>query len=159
MSHSVNANVGQAIAILQTGSSGPEVIDLQYILALRGGNHEFDPGSIDGVFGNRTREAVIKFQHSQKLVEDGIVGSHTWSAMKSQWATQPGIFLKKGDTGDVITKLQKALASKGFNPGAMDGSFGSKTQAALIKFQKTGKPVSNTVGVVGPLTWGGLTGG
>ena len=50
--------------------------------------HKCDPGSIDGVFGKKTKEAVIKFQeqynkeHSKdKLDVDGVVGQQTWAKL------------------------------------------------------------------------------
>ena len=33
---------------------------------------------VDGIFGNKTKVAVTKFQKDKKLVVDGIVGQHTW---------------------------------------------------------------------------------
>jgi len=42
-----------------------------------------------------------------------------------------------GDTGANVKKLQQQLIQLGFLPnGADDGKFGSKTKAALQKFQK-----------------------
>lgn len=36
---------------------------------------------IDGIFGDITKNAVIKFQKDHNLIPDGIVGSQTWSAL------------------------------------------------------------------------------
>ncbi len=148
------------ISVLKEGSTGPEVIDLQFILKFRDGNNEFDPGSTDGVFGSKTKAAVVKFQRSRGLNPDGIVGQKTWESLRprSDWPKQPGEFLREGEKGEVVTQLQNALKSKGFNPGTIDGIFGSQTKAAVIKIQKEGVPVSNTVGVISPLTWGGIIG-
>jgi peptidoglycan hydrolase-like protein with peptidoglycan-binding domain len=41
----------------------------------------FDPGTIDGAWGRRTQAAVRKFQSSNGLVADGIVGPKTYSAL------------------------------------------------------------------------------
>jgi len=41
----------------------------------------FNPGPIDGIFGPRTQNAVIAFQRSRGLVQDGIVGIKTWTAL------------------------------------------------------------------------------
>lgn len=140
----------QAIVVLQTGSVGPEVIDLQYILQLRG----FAPGAIDGDFGPKTKAAVIAFQKSNNLLQDGIVGSQTWTAMGYVWpSNQPGQFLREGDSGTAVRMLQQALKSKSLDPGAIDGLFGPRTKAAVIRLQTLGVPDSNTQGVVGPLTW------
>ena len=148
------------ISILKEGSKGPEVTDLQYILKFLGGDEEFDPGAVDGIFGAKTKAAVIKFQRSEELSDDGIVGGKTWVALRpeSDWPKQPGEFLKEGEKGEVVKELQNGLKSKDFYTGAIDGVFGPITKAAVIKIQKYGEPASNIVGVVGPLIWGGIIG-
>ena len=40
-------------------------------------DHGFNPGVIDGIFGEGTRNAVIAFQKSERLVPDGVVGPIT----------------------------------------------------------------------------------
>lgn len=62
---------------LQFGSQGLDVIRLQKRLAEKG----FDPGDIDGIFGDHTRAAVIAFQRAMKLLDDGIVGPQTRKAL------------------------------------------------------------------------------
>jgi peptidoglycan hydrolase-like protein with peptidoglycan-binding domain len=39
-------------------------------------------GAIDGVYGAKTRSAVMKFQRSKHLKADGIVGTKTLAAMR-----------------------------------------------------------------------------
>jgi putative chitinase len=41
------------------------------------------------------------------------------------------------DSGDGVKRLQTALAAAGFNPGNIDGGFGSGTSAAVVAFQKS----------------------
>ena len=60
--------------------------------------------------------------------------------------------VKKGskETG-YITLLQTNLKNRGYYDGKVDGKFGSKTEQAVMDFQKDlGKPIS---GSVGPKTW------
>jgi len=38
----------------------------------------FNCGAVDGIFGEKTRAAVIDFQASRGLSGDGIVGQNTW---------------------------------------------------------------------------------
>lgn len=89
---------------LRLGSRGAYVVDLQQRLLSFG----FNPGPIDGIFGNQTQAAVISFQKSRNLVPDGIVGVKTWTALGVNCGTVPppttcpsGTFsytVKAGDT-------------------------------------------------------------
>ena len=64
-------------AILKLNNSGPDVAELQRALQAAG----FNPGSIDGFFGNGTEAAVLAFQRSEGLAADGIVGPKTASSL------------------------------------------------------------------------------
>ncbi len=47
----------------------------------------------------------------------------------------------------VITRIQEALAEKGYDPGQIDGEFGPNTQAAVLRFQEAqGMVVDGTIG-------------
>lgn len=63
--------------VLQKGSSGPQVLDLQKRLKELG----FDPNGVDGNFGPGTQAAVIAFQKSHGLKSDGEVGPNTLAAL------------------------------------------------------------------------------
>lgn len=63
--------------VLRLGSTGPMVEFLQNILK----RLAFYTGNIDGIYGNSTKNAVINFQHSYDLNDDGIVGALTWKAL------------------------------------------------------------------------------
>ncbi|MGQ4647932.1 peptidoglycan-binding protein [Lyngbya aestuarii] len=58
--------------------------------------------------------------------------------------------LKEGSQGEEVKKLQGFLTTTGYNPGAIDGIFGSKTKAAVIRFQKDYGITED--GIVGPVT-------
>lgn len=64
-------------AALQRGSSGDDVIKLQKKLK----NWGYYSGSVDGVFGAGTEEAVKYFQRKNGLTPDGVVGSATAKAL------------------------------------------------------------------------------
>ncbi|TVL90118.1 peptidoglycan-binding protein [Streptomyces sp. SAJ15] len=65
-------------AILQMSTAGWDVAEAQCLLR----RHGFDPGGVDGVFGDRTERAVKRFQKRSELVVDGKVGPHTWKALR-----------------------------------------------------------------------------
>ena len=59
--------------------------------------------------------------------------------------------LKKGSTGQAVRDFQQGLKDLGYDPGAVDGKFGAKTEAAVKAFQ--GDRGITADGVVGPITW------
>jgi len=68
---------GGSSQLLQEGSSGPLVLQLQQRLKDKGLN----PGNLDGVFGLGTKAAVRMFQKTNGLEADGVVGQQTWKAL------------------------------------------------------------------------------
>lgn len=63
---------------LRSGSRGEFVRDLQVQLRDLG----YSVGHVDGVFGTRTRNAVMAFQADHELGVDGVAGKRTWSALE-----------------------------------------------------------------------------
>ncbi|MBZ4420138.1 peptidoglycan-binding protein [Myxococcus sp. RHSTA-1-4] len=62
--------------------------------------------------------------------------------------------LREGSKGAAVVTLQNKLKAAGFNPGAADGSFGPKTEAAVKAFQRARGLAAD--GIVGPKTWSAL---
>jgi putative chitinase len=69
---------GGGTVVLRRGSFGDAVGELQELLNGKG----YDV-TIDNDFGPATELAVILFQRSAGLVEDGIVGRNTWAALRA----------------------------------------------------------------------------
>lgn len=68
--------------ILRVGSSGIDVITLQYILSFISEFYPTIPSvTQDGIFGSQTAQAVIAFQQMMGLTANGIVESSTWNAL------------------------------------------------------------------------------
>lgn len=42
----------------------------------------FGAGSLDGIFGNSTYNAVVRYQASRGLIADGIIGCNTWRSLQ-----------------------------------------------------------------------------
>ena len=64
--------------MLRLHSKGDDVRTLQENLTQLG----YSPGKIDGDFGEKTEDAVIRFQEQEGLYADGIVGTRTMAAME-----------------------------------------------------------------------------
>ena len=60
---------------------GDDVKEVQKQLALEG----YNCGTIDGVFGTKTRQAVTQFQYESGLECDGVVGKKTAEALGFKW--------------------------------------------------------------------------
>jgi peptidoglycan hydrolase-like protein with peptidoglycan-binding domain len=135
---------------LSQGSTGADVKRLQRLFVMM----KMAPiEAIDGVFGAKTKAAVIDFQKSVGLTADGIVGNQTWSKLPADPNTP---LVKKGATGTAVTGLQKGLRTFGgagspTDPGAPDGKFGPKTEAAVKAYQTAQGLTAD--GVVGDRTW------
>lgn len=67
----------KAKPVLQKGSRGEEVRELQQRLNASG----YSCGKVDGIFGQKTLEAVTAFQADRGLAVDGIVGAKTWNEL------------------------------------------------------------------------------
>ncbi len=64
--------------MLKEGDSGEQIKEVQHWL----NDHGYKAGQEDGVFGEKTREAVVQFQSAKKIIVDGMVGSQTQITME-----------------------------------------------------------------------------
>ena len=138
-------NSGPTISI---GSTGKDVRRLQRIFVMTKG---LGASNITGTFDSATEQAVKDFQQGEGLTVDGIVGPITWQALPADPNTP---LLARGASGSVVTALQKGLkkySTPATDPGAVDGDFGPKTEAAVKAYQQDrGIPAD---GIVGDQTW------
>ncbi|GAA3900467.1 peptidoglycan-binding protein [Microbacterium invictum] len=126
---------------LKQGSTNTAAVrTLQYGLTARGYSL-----TADGVFGAKTKAALVKFQKAKGLAADGIAGAKTWPAVLPT--------VKSGSTGAAVKALQTELRAAGYSL-TVDGSFGAKTKAAVVAYQKAQRLTAD--GIVGAKTWGSL---
>lgn len=87
-------------SVLRVGSSGQDVITLQYLLNMAA---EFDPTIPapvqDGRFGRGTQQSVEAFQRGAGLVPDGVVGPLTWQALYQTYLGIENVIPPSPDTG------------------------------------------------------------
>lgn len=152
--------VTKDMPLVRSGSRGEDVKTLQAQLNALG----YDCGAVDGIFGAKTYNAVVKFQKDRGLAVDGIVGKNTWAALgvtgttvvETQTAsiTSNMPLLCRGSIGEAVKTLQTRLNALGYDCGTVDGIFGIKTYNAVVKFQ-TARALA-VDGIVGVNTWGAL---
>lgn len=137
---------------LRAGASGEDVRSVQAQLDKLG----YYGGSLDGIYGEGTVNAVKAFQAHNGLTVDGKVGTKTANVLYSSsalaadssvvtptpsptpdtsYGTVPTRTLREGSTGDDVKSLQSRLMSLGYYSGTVDGQYGSGTVAAVAAFQ------------------------
>jgi N-acetylmuramoyl-L-alanine amidase len=99
-----------------------------------------DPaGDAPGALGPHTRIALQAFQRQRGLPITGLLDDETRTRLvEAGWSLgRRLLFLSRPhQRGDDVAALQEALALLGFDPGRIDGIFGSLTEHALEEFQR-----------------------
>jgi N-acetylmuramoyl-L-alanine amidase len=97
----------------------------------------------DGILGEETENAVMAFQKRYGLHVDGLVGTETLTKLSEVVKQKlhheefplPEKTLKRGDKGEEVKMLQRALQHLGFDPKYIDGVYGKRTEDAVKRFQ------------------------
>jgi peptidoglycan L-alanyl-D-glutamate endopeptidase CwlK len=89
------------MSTIKAGSSSSDIKNLQTALKEKG----FDPGLIDGEFGQGTEAAVIAFQKSEGLTADGIAGLNTQKALGLVKPGTPDSFTIGNVTVGIVSKM------------------------------------------------------
>ncbi|HEV8724957.1 MAG TPA: peptidoglycan-binding domain-containing protein [Candidatus Binatia bacterium] len=149
----------QNLAVSQAADKVPGRQETQAIqIQLR--NAGFNPGPVDGIFGNKTRSVLARLKADCPTVNEfaGILGNplrpsskpalatHTLetnsaklqslsAAGRSDATKQPAAPAVSARSQEDIRILQLRLRDAGFDPGPFDGVMGPKTKAALQQYQ------------------------
>jgi hypothetical protein len=119
--------------------------------------HGFDPGPIDGVRGELTTGAVLRFQRARGIKATGLVGRNTRRALGRRGRPLLGQRqLAVGAIGWDVAVLEFRLRRYGLGARAVDGRFTVRTAVALRRYQtRRGLTVD---GIAGPKTYRALAG-
>ena len=106
---------------MRYGDQGPAVAFLQIALQ-RVGTFK---GKVDGVFGQETQAAVLRFQIERGLIPDGVVGPETYAELEPYLMGFLRHIVKNGDTFYRLarryqtTRESIAAANPGVNPNRL----------------------------------------
>lgn len=158
--------------VIQEGSKGEYVVELQFILNFISQFYPAIPLVIeDGTFGASTKRSVVEFQKIFGLTPDGIVGPATWSKLYTVFRSIedtvptepeganpvfPGTALRVGSRGSDVMLMQQylnkiATVYTSIPKLVVDGIFGSNMQVAVMAFQRQFGLTPD--GVIGLITW------
>ena len=132
----------------------------------------------DGFMGLSTRDALRKFQNSQRIRKSGYIDRKTWQELSRLKYERQGVAVAiatptriepvkdaGSDKRDIydevinsrlnakerVKNIQIALKNAGLDPGEIDGRMGSKTKDAVMRFQRKNGLTAD--GVAGAKTW------
>ncbi len=126
---------------IRPGSTGSTVRSVQEKLKALG----IYSGSITGNAGDKTIAAIKAFQERYGLTADGIAGPQTIAKIDAVYSEKGGSSsssgsdksgLKLGSSGTDVRDLQNDLTTLGYYWAEITGNFGTKTEEAVIRFQK-----------------------
>lgn len=87
-------------SILRLGSSGQDVVTLQYLLNVAAEFNSTIPAPMqDGIFGSKAQQSVTAFQRAAGLTPDGIVGPLTWQALYNTYLGVNNVIPPNMDAG------------------------------------------------------------
>ncbi len=164
-------------AQLSEGSEGEGVLVLQYYLNYIA---NYVPTvlsvTIDGSFGQATKNSVISFQRTYGLPQTGVVNRVTWNKIQEIYYSQvrnipyifsagevvpyPGRILRRGLEGNDVRVIQEYLsfiAEKNTDIPKItpDGAYGPATEAAVQAFEKS-YGLADTGGRVNATAWNAI---
>jgi len=119
--------------------------------------HGFDPGPIDGVRGQLTTRALLRFQKAHGIQATGLVGRGTRRALRVRGRPLLGQReLGLGSVGWDVAVLEFRLRRHGLGQRAVDGRFTRSTGVALRRYQS--RRGLSADGIAGPKTYRSLAG-
>lgn len=111
-------------------SGDPQISYIQTTL-----NNHYNTGLVvDGIYGTQTKKGLVKAlqielnkQYNAGLVVDGIFGAKTKAKCP---------VVSRGANGWITWTIQSMLYCRGYNPGYLDGVYGSGTENQIRNFQR-----------------------
>jgi peptidoglycan hydrolase-like protein with peptidoglycan-binding domain len=127
---------------LQLGSTGEKVRQLQYMLAILSEYIASIPSvEIDGIYGRKTRGAVLSVQRRFGLPETGIVDAMTWDFIYDQYSGIENTALRSKENFPDLPQrrqlAQPAFAQKQYPVKSQSGSIQSLARNNDTSYRST----------------------
>lgn len=125
---------------------------------------------VDSYYGDKTKDAVTRFQTYHGLTVDGLAGKQVYGQLngkskkpsksapkqkaKAKYPLPTGVYSRAGHGSrslNAVRKIQTALNAANFKVGKVDGYYGQKTEDAVRRFQSMYVNGDND-GIYGKLT-------
>lgn len=135
---------------LKRGDTGPHVKALQCLLKRQG----FYKGTVDGVMGVGTVDAVRALRSARGFTDGGVAGARVWVSLHVHGLDR---VMKYGSASEGVRRLQRALNAASTDALPISGVFFADTTAAVKKYQAR-LGVTQT-GVMTPSLWSSLQSG
>jgi peptidoglycan hydrolase-like protein with peptidoglycan-binding domain len=110
----------------------------------------FNPGAVDGNYGEQTAAALRAYQQAYRLPVTGRLDEVTLRSLLPERFEASRTSMEPPNR-EVLRQAQRQLKALGFDPGTMDGTVGPQTEAALRAYQQayrlpqTGRPDEATL--------------
>ncbi|QKS72733.1 peptidoglycan-binding protein [Paenalkalicoccus suaedae] len=163
-----NPTVSTSSTVLRLWSEGAQVRTLQNRLRHLG----FYTGGLTAILGPKTQDALRSFQRSAGITVDGLAGPQTFAAIERAVSGQAPVatptptpapsqpasqLLRMWSTGEAVRSLQTTLRDLGYYKDGITATFGPKTEAAVMAFQRDNNIRAD--GIAGPMTFRALENG
>lgn len=123
---------GQAADIYIDGVAPAEIAKYAESIGILGiGLYET---AADGYFVHVDTRTTKSFWYGQKQAYRATFGGNA-SKTEASEQKKTTSFLKKGDSGEEVKKMQELLYNLGYRFGKIDAAFGANTEKALVSFQ------------------------
>jgi peptidoglycan hydrolase-like protein with peptidoglycan-binding domain len=104
-------------------------------------------GKVDGVFGQRTKIAIIAYQRANSLDETGLASPQLVEHIRYTRQIADALNMTEATPArprrleprrpaDMVTRVQVGLAELGYEPGAINGRLGRETRDAILRFER-----------------------
>lgn len=102
-------------------------------------------GAVDGINGDQTRQAVLRYQGDEGILRDGVINDGLVRRINAD--VNAGAYSDtSGLSAQMIGQVQASLSELGYFSGRADGRMNRETQSSIISYRRDrGLPVSDRI--------------